>query len=143
VLLTKIKENKMDNYIPKIGDLFTVGSTPRVYQRCSSVDINKHFGTSIPNRSVCFMYETVGGSLCWDCFEECADFKPAVPKPPIGIIPLANHNALRLNVLMDVLQRYAQDNTPAKPQWVQEVKDLIEYERSLTREALDKVPFKL
>ena len=64
-------------------------------------------------------------------------------RPPIGIIPLVNHNAMRLNVLMDTLQRYAEAGTPIKEQWVQEVKSLIEYERSLTSEALDKVPFKL
>lgn len=63
--------------------------------------------------------------------------------PPIGIIPLVNHNAIRLNALMDTLQRYAEAGSPVKVQWVQEVKSLIEYERNLTREALDKVPFKL
>ena len=57
--------------------------------------------------------------------------------------PLANHNATRLNALMDTLQRYAEAGSPTKVQWVQEVKSLIEYERNLTREALDKVPFKL
>lgn len=63
--------------------------------------------------------------------------------PPIGILPLVNHNAIRLNSLMDTLQRYAETGSPAKPQWVLEVKSLIEYERGLAREALEEVPFKL
>ena len=70
-------------------------------------------------------------------------FKEVLVRPPIGIMPLRTHNALRLNALMETLQRYAESGSQVKVQWVQEVKSQIEYERSLTRKALDKVPFKI
>jgi len=85
-------------------------------------------------------------SCCKVTFQEVTEPKvqqEGTVRPPIGIIPLVNHNAIRLNALMDTLQRYAEAGSPAKEQWVQEVKSLIEYERTLTREALSKVPFKL
>lgn len=85
-------------------------------------------------------------SCCKVTFQEVTEPKvqqEVLLRPPIGILPLRNHNYTRLNALMDTLQRYAEADSPAKVQWVQEVKSLIEYERNLTREALDKVPFKL
>jgi len=120
----------MSNYIPKIGDLFTVGSTAQIYQRCSVEDISTYFGVFVTGCSIYFMYETDRGSLSWDYFGEFSEFKPAVPKPPVCIMPLRTHNAIRLKALMDTLLRYAQESTPAKVQWVQEVSDLIEYERN-------------
>lgn len=95
----------------------------------------------------CYDFADKNEGNCQDViFKEVTEPKvqqEALVCPPIGIIPLVNHNAMRLNALMDTLQRYAEAGTHAKVQWVQEVKSLIEYERSLTREALDKVPFKL
>lgn len=95
----------------------------------------------------CYDFTDKNEGHCQDViFQEVTEPKvqqEELVQPPIGIIPLVNHNAMRLNALMDTLQRYAEAGSPAKVQWVQEVKSLIEYERSLTREALDKVPFKL
>jgi hypothetical protein len=102
------------------------------------------------NMSCCDFTDQTGGNCNGVVFHELED-QPIVQQHqeqgvsfvPLGITSLRVHNTIRLNALMDVLQRYAQENTPAKPEWVQEVKSLIEYERSLTREVLDKVPFKL
>jgi hypothetical protein len=143
-------------YLPEVGEAFYANNDPCLFTRCSLETFYAVSGVDKKDKHkdmLFCLYTRLDGSITWnywtrfDCFISVEDEQERLRlssiKPPIGIIPLANHNALRLNALMEVLQRYAQDNTPAKPQWVQEVKDLIEYERSLTREALDKVPFKL
>ena len=200
----------MSEYIPEIGDLFTVVGSTGVYLRCSHRDIKSYFGTFVPENYIYFMYKGFSGEYTWNFFGKFSEFKPAVQldltnkenkmeqkiitvngsdyvrtqelakhscrgcafgvdsdhckfasrenlcsttesilisvmniRPPSGIMPLNVHNATRLNALMDTLQRYAETGLPAKEQWVQEVKSLIEYERSPTHEALAKVPFKL
>ena len=95
---------------------------------------------------LCHALSTAANSCYKTIFQEVTEPKvqqESLIRPPIGIIPLVNHNAMRLNALTDTLQRYAESGSPAKEQWVQEVRALIEYERTLTSEALAKVPFKV
>jgi len=84
------------------------------------------------------------GSCEYVTFQEVKDEPKTTAKPtPTGITPLRVHNSIRLQALLSALQRYSEAQKPVLPEWITEVKDLVEYERSLTREALEKVPFKL
>jgi len=50
-------------------------------------------------------------------------------KPPLGLMPLRTHNALRLNTVVEALDRYAQASLPAPKEWTTELADLILFER--------------
>jgi len=143
----------MSKYIPEIGEKFKVKGKGVVYTRCDEGTLKELFGFptefKVPEENILYLVENPRSLYkfnWWFFAKDGVDFEPAqiaVPKPPLGIMPLRVHNSVRLQALLGTLQRYAEAQRPVLPEWITEVKDLVEYERSLTREALDKVPFKL
>jgi len=130
----------MDKYIPEIGEKFKVKGEGVIYTRCDEATLKELFGFTAEvkdsEENIFYLVENPRSLYkfnWWFFTKEEREFERVqdyVPKPPLGIMPLRVHNATRLQALLDTLQRYSEAQKPALPEWIAEVKDLIEYERS-------------